>query len=130
MLLRPPRSTRTDPLFPSTSLFRSVAPPSRSIRFEMRDDVQRQAATSEIVVDATQQHRTAVAAAAGDQLVARHPHGAFDALVELIGGTLANCLGDERDAQEAVAKTDRLVMIDRSEEHTAELQSLMRISYD
>src|SRR3546814_10538440 len=78
----------------------------------MRDDVQRQAATSEIVVDATQQHRTAVAAAAGDQLVARLPHGAFDALVELIGGTLANCLGVELDAQEAVAKTHRLVMID------------------
>src|SRR3546814_15918119 len=32
MLRRPPRSTRTDPLFPSPTLFRSSARPSRELR--------------------------------------------------------------------------------------------------
>src|SRR3546814_3028025 len=32
MIRRPPRSTRTDTLFPYTTLFRSAAPPPRSSR--------------------------------------------------------------------------------------------------
>src|SRR3546814_8175411 len=78
MIRRPPRSTRTDTLFPYTTLFRSPAPidPPRPIEGAIRqcDDTQRQSA---------QVHRL-----------------------------------------QLLVKTQR-----RSEEHTSELQSLMRISY-
>src|SRR3546814_12120416 len=74
MIRRPPRSTRTDTLFPYTTLFRSGG--------HNRDDVQ------------PPQHP----AVAGDALL----HGQFQLIWR--GGR-------------------------RSEEHTSELQSLMRISY-
>src|SRR3546814_7706129 len=65
MIRRPPRSTRTDTLFPYTTLFRSTGPPSGGIS----------------------------------------------------AGNLASC--SRNDDEKAC----------RSEEHTSELQSLMRISY-
>src|SRR3546814_1608185 len=77
MIRRPPRSTRTDTLFPYTTLFRSRRAQLRRPR----------------------RPGAAVAAAAGP--------GA---------------------AQELPAE-DRCVARHRSEEHTSELQSLMRISY-
>src|SRR3546814_1630021 len=88
MLRRPPRSTRTDTLFPYTTLSRSKA---------------------------------AIAArAAGVPVVfgtdsAVYPHGRnaeeFAQLIEIVGMSPAEALAS------------------RSEEHTSELQSLMRISY-
>src|SRR3546814_15374679 len=80
MIRRPPRSTRTDTLFPYTTLFRS----------------QRQA-------DADQDAGQQVGRHDADQR--RRPHH-----------------GRER----AIAVEE---MLHRSEEHTSELQSLMRISY-
>src|SRR3546814_16048177 len=35
MIRRPPRSTRTDTLFPYTTLFRSVAPPFKQVEFDI-----------------------------------------------------------------------------------------------
>src|SRR3546814_3623749 len=80
MLRRPPRSTRTDTLFPYTTLFRSPA----------RDANQREPTT-----------------------VVRPIRGA---LLANIG--IARSLG-----------CLRFCVSPRSEEHTSELQSLMRISY-
>src|SRR3546814_6104190 len=77
MIRRPPRSTRTDTLFPYTTLFRSV-----------------------VVVLVVEPEGAAVLAELAPAHVAAHH-------VEADGGE-----GDER-----------------SEEHTSELQSLMRISY-
>src|SRR3546814_13841810 len=82
MIRRPPRSTRTDTLFPYTTLFRSSVRPGRVVRqpaaggqlaFELRQDIR------------------------------------VDDVLGDVGGTVD--LGR------------------RSEEHTSELQSLMRISY-
>src|SRR3546814_18512223 len=78
MIRRPPRSTRTDTLFPYTTLFRSV--------------------TVEVV-------------AADEAGVAENENPVADADVGGVG-----CAGVEAD-------------VPRSEEHTSELQSLMRISY-
>src|SRR3546814_3378454 len=78
MILRPPRSTRTDTLFPYTTLFRS----------RMRALV-RQAMNE----------------------------GAMG-----VGSSIIYAPG-------SYAETDELVALTRSEEHTSELQSLMRISY-
>src|SRR3546814_3285901 len=83
MIRRPPRSTRTDTLFPYTTLFRSI-------------DLFRQPLA--IVLDLAREDR----------------HRAFEACG----------LGAHRLC--AMAETPRL---GRSEEHTSELQSLMRISY-
>src|SRR3546814_985590 len=88
MIRRPPRSTRTDTLFPYTTLFRSQCPVGRP-----RDRRR---------VGDRLWHRHWCAAAVHD---ARAGHGALRRRLH----------GD--------------VAIPRSEEHTSELQSLMRISY-
>src|SRR3546814_3056771 len=103
MLPRPPRSTRTDTLFPYTTLFRSGEPQAAVrtevlLRCEVVDvglgDVQVDAACGARPID----HREGTSIA----LHARHGRG------DPGGG---------------------LVVRPRSEEHTSELQSLMRISY-
>src|SRR3546814_8615371 len=85
MIRRPPRSTRTDTLFPYTTLFRSVAGAAR------RSPV-------DPVRDAGIHRRP------GSE---RHVRGAAGRAAPQILGFL----------------------LDRSEEHTSELQSLMRNSY-
>src|SRR3546814_6467081 len=85
MIRRPPRSTRTDTLFPYTTLFRSKMEEimEKKSRLIMKD-------------------------------------------------FLAN-LGIKREIPEDLSKfeltAEEIASIDRSEEHTSELQSLMRISY-
>src|SRR3546814_3669483 len=94
MIRRPPRSTRTDTLFPYTTLFRSL--PCWNVRageFQRRPGPGRGQCLSE-----------------GDGRIARPPQRQF-------GG---------RDSPDAEAGQRRPL---RSEEHTSELQSLMRISY-
>src|SRR3546814_5475903 len=87
MIRRPPRSTRTDTLFPYTTLFRSAG---------------RKAAAAE------------------------HRRADFDTDLDAVHRTLPDRVGgDLRVRGLAGDHTDRR----RSEEHTSELQSLMRISY-
>src|SRR3546814_8515000 len=90
MIRRPPRSTRTDTLFPYTTLFRSTL----DALYER--EVARQRATDEGGASSADEFATA--------------------------------------AGEAIRETPDLMIVDdagnvRSEEHTSELQSLMRISY-
>src|SRR3546814_4378621 len=93
MIRRPPRSTRTDTLFPYTTLFRSVLLVRRAPDFPEKLPL-----------------RDEPPAVAGEQrqqieLLARQPDR-FSGESDLVAGE-----------------------VDRSEEHTSELQSLMRISY-
>src|SRR3546814_8979789 len=81
MRRRPPRSTRTDTLFPYTTLFRSV--------------VEQRPAIEEDAVVVARQVRDGLAVEADPDIEPEQVEGAFQ----------------------------------RSEEHTSELQSLMRISY-
>src|SRR3546814_2713409 len=97
MIRRPPRSTRTDTLFPYTTLFRSAADRSRTAR--------------EGGGIAGSRHLPA-RAGAGKR---RDPPGRL-ARLDVAQRTAAG--GGESGAG-----------ADRSEEHTSELQSLMRISY-
>src|SRR3546814_10207927 len=89
MIRRPPRSTRTDTLFPYTTLFRSPIPAAPPVT----------RTTPGYVVDSdmprTTVHRNAVPG----------------------------------DVARAVREQEQQRAEDRSEEHTSELQSLMRISY-
>src|SRR3546814_10362011 len=91
MIRRPPRSTRTDTLFPYTTLFRSI--------------FQRVAAQHQI-------ERWIIAPRYSDHQ-ARQP----DRIAHFVADMLLRLLAD----------TSRRLA--RSEEHTSELQSLMRISY-
>src|SRR3546814_5554296 len=99
MILRPPRSTRTDTLFPYTTLFRSTG------HCEVRQIVDRPAA--ELLLG---QHR----------ILAQH-HRRLDLVLHILRADRV-----DRDFLDGGMPHEGLL---RSEEHTSELQSLMRISY-
>src|SRR3546814_2954488 len=102
MRRRPPRSTRTDTLFPYTTLFRSAHQrPHRRPRSPGAPGA------------APRAGRDIGEAAAGPDRRLCHRHRAADRLL--------------RAADPAAGAGDRALR--RSEEHTSELQSLMRISY-
>src|SRR3546814_7607090 len=98
----PPRSTRTDTLFPYTTLFRSAEARARG-------------------GEAAGQAESACAGReARFQLASQGPDGAQgDAEVGGAGAAAEGAVGGRREGAAA----------GRSEEHTSELQSLMRISY-
>src|SRR3546814_3553292 len=87
MIRRPPRSTRTDTLFPYTTLFRSRRPPSTS------------------------------------------GPGCGHGRVPPTGGTPPETLRRARSPRSCGSCAPSRRRSGRSEEHTSELQSLMRISY-
>src|SRR3546814_3866007 len=102
MIRRPPRSTRTDTLFPYTTLFRSLVPADADADPGAEDvpDLEAGVAGAEIIFF-------------------------------LIAGTVGNmalAIG-AHDAAVGADHRERVVIMRRSEEHTSELQSLMRISY-
>src|SRR3546814_1669756 len=102
MIRRPPRSTRTDTLFPYTTLFRSLL---QQVTPEIIERVNRffgYRAVSRVVLrhGAIKQRRRS------DRAQKR-----------------------EEPLPEEMNSSLRAIADDRSEEHTSELQSLMRISY-
>src|SRR3546814_3193263 len=111
MRRQPPRSTRTDTLFPYTTLFRSAADDAG---VAVVDDVERQHVV-EAGVGIGQLGHQAVAEGDGEAEIT----GAAGGVVEA-GGAGIHRLHLEAGAGEEAG---------RSEEHTSELQSLMRISY-
>src|SRR3546814_1004342 len=103
MIRRPPRSTRTDTLFPYTTLFRSCAGYNLGVQTRLRAN------------NMSQNH---CGNQAGFTVLASNrknaPTRALRVIVDFPNESLLKIL-----------KLERL----RSEEHTSELQSLMRISY-
>src|SRR3546814_2263849 len=112
MIRRPPRSTRTDTLFPYTTLFRSQRPLFRNQCAMGLRQLRRRAAWKNCIIDliivkSPLNHRWWRSLALEGEIPRFvTPH--------LIRGL------DKRDNEESRV---------RSEEHTSELQSLMRISY-
>src|SRR3546814_7046593 len=100
MIRRPPRSTRTDTLFPYTTLFRSVG--GLALPFGR---------------NAPDRHRR-LAAGARSARARRVPCPS--------GRSTAASAGCRADAESPAGRDTRAR---RSEEHTSELQSLMRLSY-
>src|SRR3546814_7060208 len=96
MIRRPPRSTRTDTLFPYTALFRSWQVDPDDLGLLVHD-----------VVDEA-------GVLVGEAVVVLAPHVRGQQVVER---------GDGAPPLDVVGD------LERSEEHTSELQSLMRISY-
>src|SRR3546814_8780472 len=103
MIRRPPRPTRTDPLFPYTTLFRS---PKSQLRADW-------AYNSDRVRDATSITIEIVRKFADQTGFVVHPRR------WIVERTFAWINRNRRLAKD----------FERSEEHTSELQSLMRISY-
>src|SRR3546814_6643102 len=100
MIRRPPESTRTDTLFPYTTLFRS---PRRTAQKMKRAFLQREVQIA--------QRLRARAIAQADILESNNADHCCNRLANIPGSKPINSFAC------------------RSEEHTSELQSLMRISY-
>src|SRR3546814_7256991 len=111
MIRRPPRSTRTDTLFPYTTLFRS--------KTQVGD---RRAALRRRLTDQDMLQPYVFAAVRQPRLGCLHIGFGLRQLGPIVAIV---------DAEQNIARPDGLIVPhrDRSEEHTSELQSLMRISY-
>src|SRR3546814_5160543 len=103
MIRRPPRSTRTDTLFPYTTLFRSHLARKRRKAADARRRLQRFGMT---------------------RFAAQHADAKGKRIEPRSGGKLIDEAFGEKGGGAVRARPP-----DRSEEHTSELQSLMRISY-
>src|SRR3546814_6397081 len=105
MIRRPPRSTRTDTLFPYTTLFRSCGVRHAPVRRHRLPRPDRAHLVRRIVADGK------------DEIEHRR----------IRPGELLPAFGAK--AGDIVVEALQHLQAQRSEEHTAELQSLMRISY-
>src|SRR3546814_2386760 len=103
MIRRPPRSTRTDTLFPYTTLFRSTR---AKAPLEQQQVIARRVARTQETPIRHHQRRGEIL----DQMPLEQPR--------------RRRLGEFRPRDQRIDLALR-----RSEEHTSELQSLMRISY-
>src|SRR3546814_8453476 len=128
MIRRPPRSTRTDTLFPYTTLFRSTTshgnteitaaggllPPGRTSKLAARPDY---------LIPATAAGKTASRIGAAHLPAMPQGASASSATAIVVLGLYTDDLVELRGSVSA-AETE----VTKSEEHTSELQSLMRIS--
>src|SRR3546814_3657789 len=108
MIRRPPRSTRTDTLFPYTTLFRSAGALEAHDQNRVRVRLDRRKIDVAIVANNRTLRRQIQDAVAVAPELARHR------------------LGEQR--RQFDLGIDKQLRV-RSEEHTSELQSLIRISY-
>src|SRR3546814_8933053 len=113
MIRRPPRSTRTEPLFPYTTRFRSHRVGAFVLRVGELADAEVEQVHVAVVVD---QHVGRLDVAVDHQVAVRVGRGVADLQVQ----------PHDRAGVERVRVAPA---VDRSEEPTSELQSLMRISY-
>src|SRR3546814_10743701 len=110
MIRRPPRSTRTDTLFPYTTLFRSVNDAPLRITGTVGSSL----------------YKSARAAGVPARLVAEYIKAlsfGIDFQRDVGANAKFDIIFEHRLAETGETETGR------SEEHTSELQSLMRISY-
>src|SRR3546814_9253855 len=128
MIRRPPRSTRTDTLFPYTTLFRSALH-GAAVRARFRTG---EAADSRAALPrAAGAGRPTGAVARSRWFPAHHPHaGGCRCAGHNLGRSAARRHHPHATGHRLLYdRADRVTAHARSEEHTSELQSLMRISY-
>src|SRR3546814_10797560 len=148
MLRRPPRSTRTDTLFPYTTLFRSTSTSARRLRStRVAPPRPPQPPEPRVYDQVAQNKRRSIFLIAGFVLLVVAVGFALNLLIGggpvfivvallIAGGSAALsywksdaiALAVSRAQPASVEQYPRLHNL-RSEEHTSELQSLMRISY-
>src|SRR3546814_979348 len=110
MIRRPPISSRTDPLFPYTPLFRSL--------IDERG--------WETAADLARAYVAWGGYAYGSSAGGEARHGLFERRLSQVEAVVHNQDNREHDLLDS---DDYYQFEGRSEEHTSELQSLMRISY-
>src|SRR3546814_6590073 len=128
MIRRPPLSTRTDTLFPYTTLFRSLLEHQGRDHRVVGNRLLGERDAGELLV------RRVARLQVDDQLIEQTTrftfcHIAGTEAIHLFLVVVACNVAAQRTAssdEEGIELVDRLL---RSEEHTSELQSLMRISY-
>src|SRR3546814_7196438 len=122
MIRRPPRSTRTDTLFPHTTLFRSVGTEA-----DHRGELVADWGYTETQAHTLTQGRYSAAAIPVLDSTGQHVLGV------IYLDSSEHAIFDRDDVREIIsvgsAAISDFVTKRRSEEHTSELQSLMRISY-
>src|SRR3546814_4527971 len=131
MILRPPGSTRPDTLFPYTTLFRSLGDVFAYLREgELRSRIR------ELIREELAKAWSACEAGSGPMVVVGHSMGGvilIDMLQDPQGAGLPADLRVEAlftvGSQPGLFRSVGALGGARSEEHTSELQSLMRISY-
>src|SRR3546814_5161255 len=138
MIRRPPRSTRTYTLFPYTTLFRSLFDSSGAGSTSMT--IIKEADLIESVADALQfisyYHPMDYIRALGKAYEAEKSPAAKDAIAQILTNSRMCAEGHRPICQDTGIVTvfvkwgqNCRLESDRSEEHTSELQSLMRNSY-
>src|SRR3546814_5166880 len=133
MIRRPPRSTLTDTLFPYTTLFRSILREVVETAGDDSDNPTRVSTIAALLCELLETHSVKCdEGGAGEE--DRPPH-----VISEVHGTSANI--DSIASCDIETGTQIYLVLDdgaalritveavRSEEHTSELQSLMRISY-
>src|SRR3546814_5888106 len=134
MIRRQPRSTRTYPLFPYTTLFRSLAP-------RAPEDLEAFNQVSRVIGSLTPQQTTvlrllgegllnkqiAYELSISESTVKAHVSAILKKLE--VSSRMQAVLLAQRGALAQVSAPMAAAEATRSEEHTSELQSLMRISY-
>src|SRR3546814_7181922 len=126
MIRRPPRSTRTDTLFPYTTLFRS----EDAIRINLERWLQAADAFGDALDDAEGLENLDIDSGEEEQRDAAADGKQDDTpIVKFVNKVLIDAIKrGASDIHFEPYETDYRVRL-RSEEHTSELQSLMRISY-
>src|SRR3546814_4091935 len=119
MIRRPPRSTRTDTLFPYTTLFRSEQ--------LARPRLRRRAVDEREAVDAVPR-RNHVTAHLSPPLLADHAAAVCFVKSKITSSVARKALIFDA-SMNCTSSAASAALAARSEEHTSELQSLMRISY-
>src|SRR3546814_9631016 len=127
MIRRPPRSTRTDTLFPYTTLFRSAsaqhlqaAPREAMVTAVLPGEERRVGDIFQEIEEEFRRDRL-------DRLWKRYGPYLIAVFVLIVAGTAGYVGWREYSASQHFAYSDRYE--ERSEEHTSELQYLMRNSY-
>src|SRR3546814_4020254 len=123
MIRRPPRSTRTNTLFPYTTLFRSPENPEAEVELTFNYDTEDYGSArnfGHLAFAVDDIYATCAQLQARGITINRPPRD----------GRMAFVRSPDHISIELLQKGDALPPAEpRSEEHTSELQSLMRISY-
>src|SRR3546814_7623134 len=116
---RPPRSTRTDTLFPYTTLFRSIQPGYDPKR------------TATVVAEPLERGFGLTLGNALRRILLSSLQGAAISAIQIDGvlHEFSSVPGVREDVTDIVLNIKSVAIRMRSEEHTSELQSLTRIPY-
>src|SRR3546814_3418103 len=120
MILPPPRSTRTDTLFPYTTHFRSNVRFCSIHRVSERRDFAKIARLRHTAIRVNQIEQKRVPTER-----ARRYRGVASDGIESVSHVQTSDIGQP----ESIGRAKGTIVVERSEEHTSELQSLMRPTY-